>query len=74
MHLATDYIHPTPRGGKCRIRIYLSEDKQDAAEALDGSGDGRGARGRVGHVGRRSERPLPQICGKGSQAVLAAGG
>ena len=21
MHLAADYIHPTPRGGKCRIRI-----------------------------------------------------
>jgi hypothetical protein len=28
MHLASDYIHPAPRGGKCRIRIYLSEDKQ----------------------------------------------
>jgi hypothetical protein len=30
MHLAADYIHPTPRGGKCRIRIYLSQDEQDA--------------------------------------------
>ena len=30
MHLASDYIHPTPRGGRCRIRIYLSEESQDA--------------------------------------------
>jgi hypothetical protein len=30
MHLAADYIHPTPRGGRCRIRIYLPEDQQDA--------------------------------------------
>ena len=29
MHLASDYIHPTPRGGTCRIRIYLPEDKKD---------------------------------------------
>ena len=30
MHLATDYIHPTPRGGRCRVRVYLPEDEQDA--------------------------------------------
>lgn len=30
MHLVSDYIHPTPRGGKCRIRIYLSEEELDA--------------------------------------------
>ncbi len=30
MHLASDYIHPTPRGGRCRIRIYLPEEVQDA--------------------------------------------
>ncbi len=30
MHLATDYIHPTPRGGRCRVRVYLSEEDQDA--------------------------------------------
>src|SRR5918997_3905454 len=30
MHLATDFIHPTPRGGRCRVRIYLPEDEQDA--------------------------------------------
>ena len=29
MHLASDYIHPTPRGGRCRIRIYLPEEAQD---------------------------------------------
>jgi hypothetical protein len=30
MHLANDYIHPTPRGGRCRVRIYLPEEEQDA--------------------------------------------
>jgi hypothetical protein len=29
VHLAVDYIHPTPRDGSCRIRIYLPEDEQD---------------------------------------------
>ncbi len=28
MHLAADYIHPTPRDGRCRIRIYLPQDEQ----------------------------------------------
>jgi hypothetical protein len=27
--IASDYIHPTPRGGRCRVRIYLPEDEQD---------------------------------------------
>jgi hypothetical protein len=30
MHLASDYIHPTPRAGRCRIRIFLPEEEQDA--------------------------------------------
>jgi hypothetical protein len=30
MHLASDYTHPTPRGGRCRIRSYLPEEEQDA--------------------------------------------
>jgi hypothetical protein len=30
MHLASDYIHPTPRGGSCRVRIYLPEEEHDA--------------------------------------------
>jgi hypothetical protein len=30
MHLASDYIHPTPRGGRCRVRIYLPEEVRDA--------------------------------------------
>jgi hypothetical protein len=30
VHLATDYIHPTPGGGKYRVRIWLPEDDQDA--------------------------------------------
>jgi len=30
MYLASDYIHPTPRRGRCRIRAYLPEDEHDA--------------------------------------------
>jgi hypothetical protein len=30
VHLAGDYVHPTPRDGICRIRIYLPEDQRDA--------------------------------------------
>ena len=30
MHLASDYIHPTPRGGRCRVRVYLPEDELDS--------------------------------------------
>jgi hypothetical protein len=30
MHSARDYIHPTPRDGRGRIRIYLPEEEQDA--------------------------------------------
>lgn len=26
MHLASDYIHPAPRGGRCRVRIFEPED------------------------------------------------
>jgi hypothetical protein len=29
VHLATDYIHPTPRGGRCRVRVWLPEDERD---------------------------------------------
>jgi len=28
--LASDFIHPTPRAGRCRIRIYLPKEEQDA--------------------------------------------
>jgi hypothetical protein len=30
VRLVSDYIHPTPKGGRCRIRIYLPEDERDA--------------------------------------------
>jgi hypothetical protein len=30
MHLAADYFHPTPRGGRCRVRIFLPEEDRDA--------------------------------------------
>src|SRR5215211_2327082 len=29
MHLVSDYIHSVPRGGRCRIRIYLPEEELD---------------------------------------------
>jgi hypothetical protein len=30
MYMASDYIHPTPRGGQCRVRIFLAKGEQDA--------------------------------------------
>ena len=30
MDLAADYIHPTPHGGRCRIRVYRSDEDGDA--------------------------------------------
>ena len=30
MDLAADYIHPTPHGGRCRVRIYLPDERGDA--------------------------------------------
>jgi hypothetical protein len=29
MHMASDYIHPTPRGGRCRIRVYLPDEEHE---------------------------------------------
>jgi hypothetical protein len=29
MHLASDYIHPTPRVGRCVRGIYLPEEERD---------------------------------------------
>lgn len=34
MHLASDYIHPTPRGGRCRIRVYLPDEERDAVVVI----------------------------------------
>jgi hypothetical protein len=34
MHLAADYIHPTPRGGRCRIRVFLPNEERDAAVVI----------------------------------------
>ena len=34
MHLAADYVHPTPRGGRCRIRIYLPAEPERDAPAV----------------------------------------
>jgi hypothetical protein len=30
MYLASDYIHPTPSDGRCRVRVYLAEEEHDA--------------------------------------------
>jgi hypothetical protein len=30
MHLAADYIHPTPGRGRCRVRVFLPDDERDA--------------------------------------------
>jgi hypothetical protein len=30
MNLAADYIHLTPRGGRCRVRVYLPDEEIDA--------------------------------------------
>lgn len=30
MHQASDYIHPTPHGGRCRVRIFIPDEERDA--------------------------------------------
>ena len=30
MHLVSDYIHPAPRGGRCRVRIFEPDDERDS--------------------------------------------
>jgi len=34
MHLATNYIHPTPKGGHCRVRVYVPDEEGDAPVVL----------------------------------------
>lgn len=34
MRLASDYIHPAPHGGRCRVRIYLPDTPRDAPVIL----------------------------------------
>ena len=29
MRLASDYVHPTPHKGRCRVRIYEPDDEHD---------------------------------------------
>src|SRR5215203_5608242 len=68
VHLATDYIHPTPRGSMCRVRIYLPEDERDAPvviyselptnESSSTTYAGSTSRsGALGRLPRRSTRP-----------------
>jgi hypothetical protein len=44
MHMASDSIHPTPRGGGCSIRIYLPEEEQDTPVVLCSELPNNGAR------------------------------
>jgi len=34
VHLVSDYIHPTPRGGRCRLRLYLPKEERAAAVVI----------------------------------------
>ena len=34
MHLATDYIYPTPKDGRCCVRVYVPEEEGDAPVVL----------------------------------------
>lgn len=34
MHLAADYVHPTPHGGRCRVRIFLPDDPRYTAVVI----------------------------------------
>jgi hypothetical protein len=34
MHLATDYIHPAPRGGRCRVRVFLPDEPERDAPVV----------------------------------------
>ncbi len=34
MELTADYTHPTPHGGRCRIRIYLPDEQGDSPVVL----------------------------------------
>jgi hypothetical protein len=44
MHLASDYLHPTPRGGRCCIQLYLPEEEQDAPVVIGSELPNNGAR------------------------------
>jgi len=70
MHLASDYIHPTPRGGTCRIRIYLPEDERDAPVVIcsellynEGSLVTYSAEQMAAEVVRYNKVPTPLWCG-----------
>jgi hypothetical protein len=34
VHLASRYVHPTPNGGRCRIRIYLPDEPESDAPVV----------------------------------------
>jgi hypothetical protein len=66
-HLASDYIHPTPRGGRCRVRIYLP-DERDAPVVIfselpnnDGSSITYFAHQIAAEVIRSHELPTPLV-------------
>lgn len=68
MYRASDYIHPAPRGGRCRVRVYLPEDKRDAPVVIcselpnnDGSSITYSAHQIAAEVISYNEFPLPPV-------------
>jgi hypothetical protein len=68
MHLLSDYIHPTPRGGRCRIRVYLPDDERDSSIVIcselpnnDGSSVIYSAHQIAAEVIRYNEFALPPV-------------
>jgi hypothetical protein len=69
MHRASDYIHPTPRGGQCRVRIYLPEGEYDAPVVIcselpnnGGTSVTYAAEQLVAEVIRSHRLPTPIVC------------
>ena len=68
MHLASDYIHTTPRGGTCRIRIYLPKEELDAPIVIcselphnEGSSITSAAEQLAAEVVRYNKLPTPMV-------------
>jgi hypothetical protein len=68
MHLASDYIHKTPRNGQCRMRIYLPEEELDAPIVIcselphnEGSSVTSAAEQLAAEVVRYNKLPTPRV-------------
>ena len=63
MHLATDYIHPTPEGGRCRVRVYVPDEEEDAPVVLCSE--------MPGNTGLSVTRVAELIAGRSSRPIRA---